>query len=97
VRLEISGGRSSEGRRVRHVIYLSGAEQHWLGEMLMETAPDLGRRVLAAQQPDLVVVGRGGELRALRQRLERYKTELVASVEGKNIRLQRKLFPDAVD
>jgi phosphoribosylaminoimidazole carboxylase PurE protein len=58
-----------------------------------------------------VAIGRGGaenaailavqilsiRSRALRQRLERYKSELVASVEGKNLRLQRKLFPDAVD
>ena len=35
--------------------------------------------------------------RPLRQRLERYKKDLAASVEGKNIRLQRKLFPEAAD
>ncbi|MGE5151086.1 MAG: hypothetical protein ACM3II_13265 [Rhodospirillaceae bacterium] len=52
------------------MIYLSGGEQRWLGEALMETAPNLGRRVLAAQQHDLVVVGRGSELRALRERLD---------------------------
>jgi phosphoribosylaminoimidazole carboxylase PurE protein len=35
--------------------------------------------------------------RALRQRLERYKAELVESVEGKNLRLQRKVFPESGD
>jgi len=35
--------------------------------------------------------------RALRHRLERLKAELAASVEGKNIRLQRKLFPESPD
>jgi phosphoribosylaminoimidazole carboxylase PurE protein len=58
-----------------------------------------------------VAIGRGGaenaailaaqilsvRSRALRQRLERFKAELAASVEGKNIRLQRKLFPDIAD
>ena len=71
MRLEISGGRSGGGRRVGHVIYLSGVEQRWLGEALMQTAPNLGRRLLAAQQSDLVVVGRGSELHALRERLDR--------------------------
>ena len=32
--------------------------------------------------------------RALRQRLEKFKVELTQSVEGKNLRLQRKLFPE---
>jgi phosphoribosylaminoimidazole carboxylase PurE protein len=58
-----------------------------------------------------VAIGRGGaenaailaaqilsiRSRALRQRLEKFKSELVASVEGKNLRLQRKLFPDTLD
>jgi 5-(carboxyamino)imidazole ribonucleotide mutase len=35
--------------------------------------------------------------RALRERLERYKVELAESVAGKNLRLQRKLFPDLAD
>ncbi|HLK10852.1 MAG TPA: 5-(carboxyamino)imidazole ribonucleotide mutase [Candidatus Binatia bacterium] len=35
--------------------------------------------------------------RALRQRLERFKVELVESVEGRNLRLQRKLFPERTD
>ena len=35
--------------------------------------------------------------RALRLRLERYKIDLAQSVEGKDLRLQRKLFPDRVD
>ena len=35
--------------------------------------------------------------RALRQRLERFKAELAESVEGKNLRLQRKVFPEAAD
>ena len=58
-----------------------------------------------------VAIGRGGaenaailaaqilglRNRALRQRLERFKVELVESVEGKNLRLQRKLFPESPD
>ena len=58
-----------------------------------------------------VAIGRGGadnaailaaqilavKNRALRQRLERLKAELAESVEGKNIRLQRKLFPEIPD
>jgi phosphoribosylamine---glycine ligase len=58
-----------------------------------------------------VAIGRGGaenaailaaqmlgiKSRALRQRLERFKAELAQSVEGKNIRLQRKLFPDLAE
>ncbi len=58
-----------------------------------------------------VAIGRGGaenaailaaqilslKSRALRQRLERFKAELAESVEGKNLRLQRKLFPDVAD
>ena len=58
-----------------------------------------------------VAIGRGGaenaailavqilalRSRALRQRLERFKAELAQSVEGKNLRLQRKLFPEAGD
>ena len=58
-----------------------------------------------------VAIGRGGaenaailavqilslRNRPLRQRLERFKAELAESVVGKNIRLQRKLFPDASD
>ena len=58
-----------------------------------------------------VAIGRGGaenaailaaqilsvRSRALRHRLERFKADLAASVEGKNIRLQRKLFPDIAD
>src|SRR6266849_4126325 len=58
-----------------------------------------------------VAIGRGGaenaailavqilavKNRALRHRLERLKAELAASVEGKNIRLQRKLFPESPD
>jgi phosphoribosylaminoimidazole carboxylase PurE protein len=35
--------------------------------------------------------------RPLRQRLERFKAELAESVQGKNIRLQRKVFPEAAD
>ena len=35
--------------------------------------------------------------RPLRQRLERFKAELAQSVEGKNLRLQRKLFPDLAE
>jgi phosphoribosylaminoimidazole carboxylase PurE protein len=35
--------------------------------------------------------------RVLRQRLEKFKLELTQSVEGKNLRLQRKLFPDRAD
>jgi len=35
--------------------------------------------------------------RPLRQRLERFKSELAESVEGKNLRLQRKLFPELTD
>lgn len=35
--------------------------------------------------------------RPLRQRLERFKAELAESVEGKNLRLQRKVFPEAAD
>ena len=58
-----------------------------------------------------VAIGRGGaenaailavqmlslKSRALRQRLERFKAEMVHSVEGKNLRLQRKLFPDLAE
>jgi phosphoribosylaminoimidazole carboxylase PurE protein len=58
-----------------------------------------------------VAIGRGGaenaailaaqilslKNRALRQRLERFKAELAESVEGKNLRLQRKLFPEIPD
>jgi len=58
-----------------------------------------------------VAIGRGGaenaailaaqilglRSRALRQRLERFKAELAESVEGKNLRLQRKIFPEAGD
>ena len=58
-----------------------------------------------------VAIGRGGaenaailaaqmlslRSRALRQRLERFKAELAQSVEGKNLRLQRKLFPDLAE
>ncbi len=58
-----------------------------------------------------VAIGRGGaenaailaaqilslKNRALRQRLERFKAELAESVEGKNLRLQRKLFPESPD
>jgi phosphoribosylaminoimidazole carboxylase PurE protein len=35
--------------------------------------------------------------RPLRAKLERFKVELAASVEGKNLRLQRKLSPDNPD
>ncbi len=35
--------------------------------------------------------------RPLRQRLERFKAELAESVEGRNLRLQRKLFPELTD
>ena len=35
--------------------------------------------------------------RPLRQRLERFKADLAKSVEGKNLRLQRKVFPEAAD
>jgi 5-(carboxyamino)imidazole ribonucleotide mutase len=35
--------------------------------------------------------------RALRQRLERFKAELAESVAGKNLRLQRKVFPESGD
>jgi phosphoribosylaminoimidazole carboxylase PurE protein len=35
--------------------------------------------------------------RPLRQRLEKFKDELRQSVEGKDLRLQRKLHPDRVD
>ena len=56
-----------------------------------------------------VAIGRGGaenagllaiqilaiRSRTLRQRLERFKVELAESVQGKNLRLQRKLFPEA--
>jgi len=58
-----------------------------------------------------VAIGRGGadnaailaaqilalRNRALRQRLERFKAELAESVAGKNLRLQRKLFPESPD
>jgi 5-(carboxyamino)imidazole ribonucleotide mutase len=58
-----------------------------------------------------VAIGRGGaenaailavqilalRNRALRTRLERYKVELAESVEGKNLRLQRKISPDNPD
>jgi phosphoribosylaminoimidazole carboxylase PurE protein len=58
-----------------------------------------------------VAIGRGGaenaailaaqilalKNRALRQRLERFKAELAESVVGKNLRLQRKLFPESPD
>jgi len=58
-----------------------------------------------------VAIGRGGaenaailaaqilavKNRAVRQRLERLKAELAEGVEGKNIRLQRKLFPESPD
>lgn len=58
-----------------------------------------------------VAIGRGGaenaailavqmlalKSRPLRERLERFKTELAESVAGKNIRLQRKVFPEAGD
>jgi 5-(carboxyamino)imidazole ribonucleotide mutase len=35
--------------------------------------------------------------RALKERLERFKVELVESVEGKNLRLQRKISPENPD
>ena len=35
--------------------------------------------------------------RALRERLERFKKELAESVEGKNLRLQRKISPESSD
>jgi 5-(carboxyamino)imidazole ribonucleotide mutase len=35
--------------------------------------------------------------RTLRQRLERFKAELAESVTGKNLRLQRKVFPGSAD
>jgi phosphoribosylaminoimidazole carboxylase PurE protein len=35
--------------------------------------------------------------RPLRQRLERFKAGLAEGVEGKNLRLQRKLFPELTD
>jgi len=35
--------------------------------------------------------------RALRTRLERFKAELAESVEGKDLRLQRRLFPESVE
>src|SRR5437762_3321983 len=35
--------------------------------------------------------------RPLRERLERFKTELAESVEGKNLRLQRKISPESND
>ena len=55
-----------------------------------------------------VAIGRGGaenaailaaqiiglRSRAVRTRLERFKVELAESVEGKNIRLQRKIAPE---
>jgi phosphoribosylaminoimidazole carboxylase PurE protein len=58
-----------------------------------------------------VAIGRGGaenaailavqmlalKSRPLRDRLERFKAELAESVAGKNIRLQRKVFPEAGD
>ncbi|HEY3188502.1 MAG TPA: 5-(carboxyamino)imidazole ribonucleotide mutase [Solirubrobacteraceae bacterium] len=58
-----------------------------------------------------VAVGRGGadnaailaaqilalRSRPLRQRLERFKVELAESVEGKNLRLQRKISPESAD
>jgi phosphoribosylaminoimidazole carboxylase PurE protein len=58
-----------------------------------------------------VAIGRGGaenaailaaqilslRQRPLRQRLERFKIELAESVEGRNLRLQRKLFPGLPD
>jgi phosphoribosylaminoimidazole carboxylase PurE protein len=58
-----------------------------------------------------VAIGRGGAenaailaaqilslgSRALRQRLEEYKTELAESVAGKNLRLQRKIAPENAD
>ena len=50
-----------------------------------ENAAILAAEILSLRQP------------ALRQRLERYKAELVEGVEAKNLRLQRKLFPDRVE
>ena len=58
-----------------------------------------------------VAIGRGGaenaailaaqilslRSRVLRQRLERFKAELAEGVEGKNIRLQRKIAPESAD
>jgi phosphoribosylamine--glycine ligase len=35
--------------------------------------------------------------RAIRQRLERHKQDLAESVEGKSLRIQRKVFPEAAD
>jgi 5-(carboxyamino)imidazole ribonucleotide mutase len=35
--------------------------------------------------------------RALRERLERFKVELAEGVEGKNLRLQRKISPESAD
>ena len=35
--------------------------------------------------------------RPIRERLERFKTELAESVEGKNLRLQRKISPESND
>jgi phosphoribosylaminoimidazole carboxylase PurE protein len=58
-----------------------------------------------------VAIGRGGadnaailavqilslRNRPLRQRLERFKAELAESVTGKNLRIQRKVFPESSD
>jgi len=58
-----------------------------------------------------VAIGRGGaenaailatqilsiRNRTLKMRLERFKADLAESVEGKNLRLQRKVFPEAAD
>ena len=58
-----------------------------------------------------VAIGRGGaenaailavqilalKNRSLRKQLDDFKQELAGSVEGKNLRLQRKVFPDRID
>lgn len=75
MRLDIYGGHKGGGKRVRHVLYVTGADQRWLGEALIETLPDLGRRVLIAQEHDNVVVGRS-ELQPLRQRLDQTEARL---------------------
>src|SRR5512142_2796957 len=69
VRLEVSGGRPNDSRRVRRVFALSPLSQTWLSERLHET-PELARRLSRGHPDDLIVVGRRDELPALRRLLD---------------------------